>query len=157
MAPSEIITDTSLHSVLAAAQQARDQSIAILDLLDAHPQPSNAAPHAARDLELSLSKQQKALYSYLSRVRSLNRAAIVGVRQTKEETAEARSEVDRLHLHLQNLYYEQRHLRGEIVACQEYEYVVFLRFVCGRKFHFPFPAPSLLHMISGVRRVQRLT
>jgi len=34
-----------------------------------------------------------------------------------------RQEVDKLHLQLQNLYYEQRHLQGEIAACESYEYV----------------------------------
>jgi hypothetical protein len=29
-----------------------------------------------------------------------------------------------LHLQLQNLYYEERHLRGEIAACESYEYVL---------------------------------
>jgi THO complex subunit 5 len=41
-------------------------------------------------------------------------------REAKEATAEARREVDRLHLQLQNLYYEQRHLRGEIKACRDF-------------------------------------
>ena len=30
-------------------------------------------------------------------------------------------EIDALHLQLQNLYYEQRHLRGEIAGCEDYE------------------------------------
>ena len=47
---------------------------------------------------------------------------MLGVRSTKQETAEARQEIDSLHLQLQNLYYEQRHLRGEIAACEEYEH-----------------------------------
>lgn len=48
----------------------------------------------------------------------------MGVRQTKQETTEARQEIDSLHLQLQNLYYEQRHLRGEIAGCEEFEYAV---------------------------------
>jgi hypothetical protein len=51
----------------------------------------------------------------------LNRKAILGVRSTKQETGEARQEIDALHLQLQNLYYEQRHLRGEIAGCEDYE------------------------------------
>jgi len=41
-------------------------------------------------------------------------------REAKDATSESRREVDRLHLQLQNLYYEQRHLRGEITACRDF-------------------------------------
>jgi len=51
----------------------------------------------------------------------MTRRAIFSVRQAKVDTAEARSEIDTLHLQLQNLHYEQRHLRGEISACESYE------------------------------------
>jgi THO complex subunit 5 len=44
----------------------------------------------------------------------------MSAREAKEVTSEVRREVDRLHLQLQNLYYEQRHLRGEITACREF-------------------------------------
>lgn len=117
--PASIITDPFLTSVLSAADLARQQCVALLDLLDAHPLPPNTPP--SRETELELSKQQKLLYSYLARARGLNRSAILGVRQTKQATAEARQEIDTLHLQLQNLYYEQRHLRGEIGACEAYE------------------------------------
>nr|GFD57658.1 hypothetical protein [Tanacetum cinerariifolium] len=48
-------------------------------------------------------------------------------RRTKQETSEARQEIDELHLQLQNLYYEQRHLRGEIRGCEEYKWVLMRR------------------------------
>ncbi|KAJ9645226.1 hypothetical protein H2199_003232 [Coniosporium tulheliwenetii] len=95
----EIVTDPFLTSVLSAADLARQQCVALLDLLDQHPQLPNTP---------------KLLYSYLAQVRGLNRSAILGVRQTKQATAEARQEIDTLHLQLQNLYYEQRHLRGRL-------------------------------------------
>jgi len=44
----------------------------------------------------------------------------MSAREAKQTTTEARQEVDRLHLQLQNLYYEQRHLRGEIAACKDF-------------------------------------
>ena len=78
------------------------------------------------EAQLELSKQQKVLYSYLAQLRGLNRNAILKVRNTKQSTAEARQEIDRLHLQLQNLYYEERHLRGEIAGCESYEWVVYL-------------------------------
>ena len=75
----------------------------------------------SHEAQIELSKQQKLLYAYLAQLRGLNRNAILRVRGTKQNTAEARQEIDRLHLQLQNLYYEERHLRGEITACESYE------------------------------------
>ena len=110
------ITDPLLLSVLDSAAQARQQSLAILDLIDDF-HASSAEPEL-----LELSKQQKLLNSHLAQLRGLNRKAVLGVRSTKQETAEARQEIDSLHLQLQNLYYEQRHLRGEIAACEDYRH-----------------------------------
>jgi THO complex subunit 5 len=125
--PTPLVTEASLQSVLAAADLARTQSLAILDLLDAHhaspsTTDSDAADPTAQQLELST--QQKKLTAYLAQLRGLNRKAVLGVRSTKQETGEARQEIDALHLQLQNLYYEQRHLRGEIAGCEDYEYVL---------------------------------
>lgn len=120
-----LVTDASLQSVLAAADLARTQSLAILDLLDAHHASSSttdADPDPTAQ-QLELSTQQKKLTAYLAQLRGLNRKAVLGVRSTKQETGEARQEIDALHLQLQNLYYEQRHLRGEIAGCEDYEYV----------------------------------
>lgn len=120
MAQTDIITDPYLQSVVQLAAQAREQSLAILDLIDTFHSTNPS------DLEneqlMQLSKQQKHLTAYLAQLRSANRKTVVGVRQTKQETAEARQEVDSLHLELQNLYYEQRHLRGEIEACESYDH-----------------------------------
>ena len=119
-----LVTSPSLQSVLAAADLARNQSLAILDLLDAHhasSTDSDATDPTAH--QLALSAQQKKLTAHLAHLRGLNRKAVLGVRSTKQETGEARQEIDALHLQLQNLYYEQRHLRGEIAGCEDYEYV----------------------------------
>lgn len=122
-ASTPLVTDPSLQSVLQAAALARTQSLAILDLLDAHHQASSSSDNTtdptAQQLELSL--QQKKLNTHLAHLRGLNRKAVLGVRSTKQETGEARQEIDALHLQLQNLYYEQRHLRGEIAGCEDYE------------------------------------
>ena len=115
-----LITDPALRSVLAAAEHSRTQSQAILDLLDSyHSSSAPAADPLAQQLELNA--QQKRLNAHLGQLRGLNRKAILDVRSTKQETAEARQEIDALHLQLQNLYYEQRHLRGEIAGCEGYE------------------------------------
>ncbi|KAK0943595.1 hypothetical protein LTR48_004514 [Friedmanniomyces endolithicus] len=117
------ITSPALLSVLQAAARAQTQSLAILDLLAAYHAREDP-PHDSSILEeqLALSKQQKLLLAHLAQLRGLNRKAVLGVRTTKAETAERRQEIDGLHLGLGNLYYEQRHLRGEIEACEGYEH-----------------------------------
>ncbi|KAF2842850.1 hypothetical protein M501DRAFT_1005576 [Patellaria atrata CBS 101060] len=113
MANSDHIVDPFLIGVLDAASLARDQCISLLQTLDNIHNPSATAEAAT---------QQKQLFSHLSHVRGLTRSANLRVRNTKQATAEARQEIDTLHLQLQNLYYEQRHLRGEIAACEAYEH-----------------------------------
>ena len=117
------ITDPLLLSVLEAATQARTQSLLILDLIDTYNTSSTPPPPTSTTTSsalLDLSKHQKALTALLTRTRRLDHSAILAARATKAETALARQEVDSLHLELQNLYYEQRHLRGEIAACEDF-------------------------------------
>ncbi|KAL9104094.1 MAG: hypothetical protein Q9187_008939 [Circinaria calcarea] len=120
MTVEEIVTDPFLQSVLEISNQTRQQCINLLDL--AETKAISASATLPQDTQLSLSKQQKLLYSYLAQLRGSNRNAILAVREAKQLTAEARQEIDRLHLQLQNLYYEQRHLRGEIIACESYDH-----------------------------------
>ncbi|KAL4750429.1 hypothetical protein BDW72DRAFT_203950 [Aspergillus terricola var. indicus] len=110
----DIVSDPSLLPVLNTAAETRDLCHKLLSLLD---------PSSAPD-QLSESPQavQKHLFALLAQLRGQNRDAIFRVRETKQRTAEARQEIDRLHLQLQNLYYEQRHLTGEIAACQSYDH-----------------------------------
>jgi len=125
MTTDELTADPMLMSVMEAAARARQQSLAILDLL-AQYHAREDPPQGESELEeqIALSKQQKLLNAHLAHLRGLNRKAVLSVRTTKLETAEARQEIDSLHLQLQNLYYEQRHLRGEIAGCEGYEYAV---------------------------------
>lgn len=120
MTISDIVTDPSLLPVLQTSAETREQCQKLLSLLDPSAQSPSTDPEEA---VLAASKQQKQLFALLAQLRGQNRDAILRVRQTKQLTAEARQEVDRLHLQLQNLYYEQRHLTGEIAACESYEYV----------------------------------
>ncbi|KAL4769434.1 phosphatidylinositol-glycan biosynthesis class S protein-domain-containing protein [Aspergillus nidulans var. acristatus] len=110
----DIVSDPSLLPVLNTAAETRDLCHKLLSLLD----PSGTSE------QLSESPQavQKHLFALLAQLRGQNRDAIFRVRETKQRTAEARQEIDRLHLQLQNLYYEQRHLTGEIAACQSYDH-----------------------------------
>ena len=119
MGTGDIVTDQYLQSVLDASTHTRQQCMNLIDLSEASAISASQTP--SLEVQLELSKQQKLLNSYISQLRELNRNAITKVRNTKQTTAEARQEIDRLHLQLQNLYYEERHLRGEIAACESYE------------------------------------
>lgn len=126
MTVRDIVTDPRLLPVLSISAEAQQQCQRFLELID----PSNGATAVgdgttiSQDTILAISKQQKILYALLAQLRGLNRDAVLRVRETKQVTAEARQEIDRLHLQLQNLYYEQKHLMGEIAACESYECVV---------------------------------
>ncbi|ORY65868.1 uncharacterized protein BCR38DRAFT_407868 [Pseudomassariella vexata] len=119
MAIDGIITDPNLATVLGASHDTRRQALILVDQIAA----TGPIDKASVDVQLEISKQQKLLITNLAQLRGLHRAAHIGARQTKHETADARQEVDRLHLQLQNLYYEQRHLQGEIAACESYKLV----------------------------------
>ncbi|KAI1804997.1 Fms-interacting protein-domain-containing protein [Daldinia bambusicola] len=118
MTIDEIVTDANLSTVLDASRDARLQALKLVDQIAAAGPIETASPEA----QLEISKQQKLLITNLAQLRGLHRAAYFGARQTKSQTSEARQEVDRLHLQLQNLYYEQRHLQGEISACESYDH-----------------------------------
>jgi THO complex subunit 5 len=119
MAIDDILTDPSLKSALETSANTREQALALHDIVSTAP-PTSPPPN---ELLLQISKQQKLLLTFLAQLRGLHRDVHIGARETKALTAEARQEVDKLHLQLQNLYYEQRHLQGEISACDSYELV----------------------------------
>ncbi|KAJ5287877.1 hypothetical protein N7478_003563 [Penicillium angulare] len=119
MSISEIVTDQSLLPVLSTSAETLAQCQQLLALLNPDSLPTGTSVH---DLSLAASKQQKVLFALLAQLRGQNRDAIFRVRDTKHATAEARQEIDRLHLQLQNLYYEQKHLTGEIAACESYDH-----------------------------------
>ncbi|KAG6002407.1 hypothetical protein E4U21_003112 [Claviceps maximensis] len=112
-----IISEPGLVAVLQISDQARDQAHVLLRLVD---EANDSSPSA--EMQAEIAKQQKHLFTSISHLRGLHRNACISARETKTQTAEARQEVDRLHLQLQNLYYEQRHLQGEIAACESYDH-----------------------------------
>ncbi len=119
-----LVTDPYLVKVLETVHAAREESLALIDLVSTIPQSSSETADkdtASIEAQLQLSKLQKRLYSRLSLLRGQNRTALLKVRETKQATAEARQEVDRLHLQLGNLYYEEKHFRGDVAACESYE------------------------------------
>lgn len=119
MAINDIVTDPNLSTVLDASRDTRLQALNLVDQIAA----AGPIDAASTEAQLEISKQQKLLITNLAQLRGFHRAAYFGARQTKSQTSEARQEVDRLHLQLQNLYYEQRYLQGEITACESYESV----------------------------------
>ncbi|KAG5918422.1 hypothetical protein E4U61_001798 [Claviceps capensis] len=117
MSLDAIVSEPGLVAVLQISDQARDQAQALLRLID----EASDSPLSA-ETQAEIAKQQKHLFTSISHLRGLHRNACISARETKTQTAEARQEVDRLHLQLQNLYYEQRHLQGEIFACESYDH-----------------------------------
>ncbi|KAI0175662.1 Fms-interacting protein-domain-containing protein [Hypoxylon sp. FL1284] len=114
----DIVTDPKLLTVLDASRDARLQALSLVDQIAANDPRDNPSSEAQQET----SKQQKRLITNLAQLRGLHRAAHFRARDTKAQTSEARQEVDQLHLQLQNLYYEQRHLQGEIKACESYDH-----------------------------------
>lgn len=111
------ITDPTLLSVLQSATAARQQCLDLISLLETTgPQSPTSTPSD------ELSTAERSLSARLALLRSHYRKAVYGVRDSKSGTASARSEVDSLHLQLQNLLYEQQHLKGEIRGCEEFEH-----------------------------------
>ncbi|KAH8736996.1 Fms-interacting protein-domain-containing protein [Ilyonectria robusta] len=117
MAIDKIVTEPSLVAVLQISDQARDQAESLVKVVEEIGDGTLSAEEQA-----DVAKQQKLLFTNISHLRGLHRNACFSARETKTETAEARQEVDRLHLQLQNLFYEQRHLQGEISACESYDH-----------------------------------
>lgn len=117
MAVDDLISDPALRPLLQTSQATLAQTTSVLTWLQGQP----AAEYPSLEVKLELAQQQKVVSAYLAKLRGQSRRAAFGARATKQETAEARQEVDRLLLQLQNLYYEQRHLMGEIGACEGYE------------------------------------
>jgi THO complex subunit 5 len=69
-----------------------------------------------------LSIDQRKLLSLKIMLRGFNREMYLENRAVKTSTSEAKAEVDNLYLNLQNLKYEQQHLRSEIQDCRNYVY-----------------------------------
>lgn len=116
MTVDKIVNDPGLVAALRISDTARDQAHELLQLAD-------GSVDVASQNAIDIAKRQKLLLTSISQLRGLHRTACLAARDTKAQTAERRQEVDKLHLQLQNLYYEQKHLQGEISACESYEYV----------------------------------
>jgi len=117
MAVDKLVTEPGLITVLQVSDQTRDQANELVHLIE-----KNAGVEQTPAAKAEVAKQQTLLFTSIAHLRGLHRNANLATRDTKAETAEARQEVDRLHLQLQNLYYEQRHLQNETAACESYDH-----------------------------------
>ncbi|KAI5779470.1 Fms-interacting protein-domain-containing protein [Geopyxis carbonaria] len=113
--PSEISFDGSLKQCMDAADLTRDLCHDILTMIE-----NQNGLESSNEALVQQCRKQKQLNAMLAKLKDLHRLTIMAGREAKDATSEARREVDRLHLQLQNLYYEQRHLRGEVTACKEF-------------------------------------
>ena len=113
---ANFIKDPALQNCLEVADRTRHLCHEIVTTLE------NATDGGQSDqARIEQSRKQKNLSALVVQLKALHRAAIMLPRDAKEATNEARRDVDRLHLQLQNLHYEQRHLRGKITACREFQ------------------------------------
>lgn len=116
----KLVTEPGLVTLVQLSDQARIQANQLVELIE---KTKSAGTAASQEQQAEIWKQQRALLSNIAQLRGLHRQASFAARDIKVVTSETRQEVDRLHLQLQNLYYEQRHLQGEIEACEGYELV----------------------------------
>jgi len=131
-----LVTDVFLRSVLETTHAARLAAVHLLEVsaqsasdaasltaaIPTHEEDSASPLPASIAQALAVSRAQKPLFAHLAHLRAQNRRLAHVIRDTKALTSESRVEVDTLHLSLQNLYYESRHLAGEIAACDEYDH-----------------------------------
>ncbi|KAA8905534.1 Fms-interacting protein-domain-containing protein [Sphaerosporella brunnea] len=100
--------DRTVAHFLEVAERTRQLCHEIISALEA---ASDGEP--SDQVQAERLRQRKQLNALVMQLKSLHRSAIMSSREAKKATGKACQEVDRLHLQLQNLYYEQRHLRGE--------------------------------------------
>lgn len=77
-------------------------------------------PDLTEQDQQQLSTDQRKLLTLKIMLRGFNREMHLQNRAVKTSTSEAKAEVDSLYLNLQNLKYEQQHLRSEIQDCRNY-------------------------------------
>ena len=121
---SSIVTDSELASFLETNSKLQEEALALAELLSAHSEsPSkekSAPPYIDHEAPQDVQAAYQRLNSIVAIVRGQNRRVAHITRQSKAATAASRAELDRLHLSLQNLYYEQKHLLGEIATCEKF-------------------------------------
>lgn len=112
------VTDPSITHVRDTISQIKLVANRIIDLRS-HVQLSE-------DESRRLQTDEKKLTNLKIMLRGFNREMHLQNRAVKTATSEAKAQVDNLYLNLQNLKYEQQHLRSEIQDCRNYAYYGFV-------------------------------
>jgi len=110
--PPPALTDPSILCVHDTINQIKLVASRFLDL--------RSRPELSEDESRQLSIDQKKLTTLKIMLRGFNREMYLENRSVKASTSEAKAQVDNLYLNLQNLKYEQQHLRSEIQDCKNY-------------------------------------
>ena len=113
--PPPTLTDPSIIHVRDTVNQIKVVAARVLAL--------KSRPDLSDDERLQLQTDRKKLTNLKIMLRGFNRDMYLQNRAVKQATSEAKAQVDNLYLALQNLKYEQQHLRSEIQDCRNYVYV----------------------------------
>jgi len=128
-----LLHDPDLLEVLETISAIRNTTLELLAQRDAlnteavdHQAPTTDNDIASRSISTELENtrlyERSKVIAHITHLRGQHRRTVLSVRNTRQGVADARGEVDRLNLQLQNLVYEQKHLRGEIAACENYDH-----------------------------------
>jgi hypothetical protein len=117
--PPPTLTDPSIIHVRDTVNQIKLVAARVLALQSSQRDLSD-------DEQLQLQTDQKKLTNLKIMLRGFNRDMYLQNRAVKQATSEAKAQVDNLYLTLQNLKYEQQHLRSEIQDCRNYVYVLLI-------------------------------
>jgi len=100
-----LVRDPSLQEALEASRLAKTECRRFIDT------------KGSRDDESSILNN---IAAYLVKLRHMNRDAMLTCKSKRAGIAERKALVDERLLQLQNLHYQQQHLRGEIKQCEDY-------------------------------------
>jgi hypothetical protein len=110
-----VLKDTSVLHVRDTINQIKLLTTRIIELQN--------RPDLSEEDSLKLATDQKKLSIQKIILRGFNREMHLQTRSVKNATADAKAQVDTLYLNLQNMKYEQQHLRSEIQDCRNYAYI----------------------------------
>lgn len=115
MAFANLVKDPQLQSTLDLSARTGQGCVQLTELLE-----SQNGRTAKGDAAVQQAKLAKIIRAQLSELRGAHRDVALGSRLTKQLTADAKAEVDKLHLLYANLAYEEQHLREEIINCESH-------------------------------------
>lgn len=124
MTTGKIETDPMNIAVRAVRETADRTREHVFEMLKMKEDAENDPNVDVAAVNLELARKTKVLHAHLAKLRGLHRNLILNMRKEKQKTADARQEVDKLHLELQNLKYEENHLKKSITVYENFELVL---------------------------------